>query len=249
MVEEVVASKPVRPQPTLPKATIVRREDVTADLWKIWLQPEVPFSFKPGQYCTIGLEGIERAYSIVSAPHEPYLELFIELVPHGELTPRLWKLREGAQVSIRPRAKGIFTFDPKWRNHVMVATVTGVVPYVSILRDYLHNKRTGHRFFLLQGASYHDEFGYDRELGEYARRYPGEITYVPTVSRPHEERNRGWQGQTGRVNLILEEYLLRWGLSPHDTLLYACGHPGMIEDVKARFIPKGWKVKEERFWK
>ena len=36
----------------------------------------------------------------------------------------------------------------------MVATVTGVVPYVSILRQYLHEGREGHRFFLLVGASY-----------------------------------------------------------------------------------------------
>ncbi|GBD11733.1 Ferredoxin--NADP reductase [bacterium HR23] len=249
MVDEAVVSKPARPQIALPKAVIVRREDLTPDLWKMWLQPEVPFTFKPGQYCTIGLEGIERAYSIVSAPHEPYLELFIELVPHGELTPRLWKLQVGDKVSIRPRAKGIFTFEPKWPNHVMVATVTGVVPYVSILRDYLHTGRAGHRFYILQGASYHDEFAYDKELGEYARRHPDWITYIPTVSRPHEERNKGWTGQTGRVNLILEGYLQRWGLSPQDTLIYACGHPGMIEDVKARLIPKGWKVKEERFWK
>lgn len=249
MVDEAVVSKPPRPPIALPKATIVRREDLTPDLWKIWLQPEVPFTFKPGQYCTIGLEGIERAYSIVSAPHEPYLELFIELVPHGELTPRLYKLQEGSQVSIRPRAKGIFTFEPKWRNHVMVATVTGVVPYVSILRDYLYQKHTGHRFFILQGASYHDEFAYDKELGEYARQHPDWIVYIPTVSRPLEERNKGWCGQTGRVNLIVGDYLQRWKLSPQDTLIYACGHPGMIEDVKTRFTPQGWKVKEERFWK
>ena len=60
-----------------------------------------------GQYCTIGLEGIERPYSIVSSPHEPYLELFLERVPHGALTPRLWGLRLGDPVSLRPRPKGL----------------------------------------------------------------------------------------------------------------------------------------------
>ena len=39
------------------------------------------------------------------------------------------------------------------------------------------------------------------------------------------------------------------GLDPSSTLVYACGHPGMIEDVKERLAPKGFNVKEERFWK
>ena len=34
-----------------------------------------------------------------------------------------------------------------------------------------------------------------------------------------------------------------------DTLIYACGHPGMIEDMKGKLPPKGWRFKEERFWK
>jgi NAD(P)H-flavin reductase len=32
-------------------------------------------------------------------------------------------------------------------------------------------------------------------------------------------------------------------------MVYACGHPGMIADAKDRIPPKGWKFKEERFWK
>lgn len=235
--------------PQLPEATVTRRKDLTDDSMRLWLAPDVPFSFKPGQYCTIGLENIERAYSIVSAPHEPELELFIELVPEGPLTTKLWKLHEGDKVSIRPRAKGIFVMDQKYTKHFMVATVTGVVPFVSIVRSYLHRGDEGHHFYILQGASYQDEFAYDEELGGLASSNPDTITYIPTVSRPNEDRNDGWAGITGRVNLLVEEYLDEFGLSPDSTLVYACGHPGMIEDVKARLTPKGFKVTEERFWK
>ena len=131
----------------------------------------------------------------------------------------------------------------------MVSTVTGVVPYVSILRDYVRHGRSGHRFHVLQGASYMDEFTYDRELGGLAKAHPDKVTFVPTVSRPAEERNAGWIGEEGRVNLIVEGYVEELGLSPEDTLVYACGHPGMIEDVKERMVPKGFSVEEERFWK
>lgn len=237
-----------RPRRPLPRAQLVRRKDITHDLMVVWFRPEKRFFFKPGQYCTLGLEGVERAYSIVSAPHEPELEIFVELVPHGELTPRMWRLQVGDWMSIRPSAKGLFTFEPKYPYHLMVATVTGIAPYVSILRDYLHRGESGHRFYILQGASYQDEFTYDAELSELARRYDF-IEYVPTVSRPAEPRNRGWRGETGRVNTIVEKYIEAFRLPREETLVYTCGHPGMIEDVKARLVPKGWRVKEERFWK
>jgi len=69
------------------------------------------------------------------------------------------------------------------------------------------------------------------------------------VSRPDEERNSGWKGEKGRVNAIVETQVEKLGLGKDDTLIYACGHPGMIEDVKARMTPKGYSVDEERFWK
>ena len=229
----------------------MRRREVTEDLWVIWVEPETPFTFKAGQYCTLGVEGVERAYSIISAPHEEYLEIFIELIPppDGELTPLLYPLQVGETVSIRPRAKGIFTLDPKYQSHLLVATVTGVAPFVSYIRDYLHSEGSEQRFYLLMGASYMDEFTYDKELEELARAHGESIAFVPTVSRPQEARNIGWQGETGRVNTIVGKYIQAFGLDKESTLIYACGHPGMIEDVKAQFLPEGFRVKEERFWK
>jgi NAD(P)H-flavin reductase len=234
----------------LPKAELVERRDITNDLMVIKLQPQdAPFTFKPGQYCTLGLDGIERAYSIASAPYEPWLEIFVELVPDGELTPRMWKLRVGDTISVRPRAKGIFTFDEKVHHHFMLATVTGVAPYVSIIRQHLHQGRQGHRFYVLLGASYQNELTYDGELSSLAAEYPDTIKFVPTVSRPNEGRNAGWTGAKGRVNAIAQEYLRKFTLSKDDTLIYACGHPGMIADIKEQVTPEGWKFKEERFWK
>ena len=246
------------------RAKVVARKDFTNDLFCLWFRPETEdgesfdFKFKPGQYCTLGKDGIERAYSIVSAPHEEFLEIFIELVHEGELTPKMFELKLGDYMSLRPKAKGIFTFDPKYKNHVMAATVTGIAPYVSIIRDYRHRLKSGHKFFALQGASYFDEFVYDDEFTELMKLELSEsgLVYLATVSRPDEARNKGWRengGRAGRVNEILEYYLSIWNmeynLRQDNTLVYACGHPGMIEDVKARLLPKGWKVKEERFWK
>ena len=239
------------PNPAFPKARVVERRDVTNELMVVKLEPEEggSFNFKPGQYCTLGLGPIERAYSIASAPHEKIIEIFVELVQDGELTPLIWRLQPGDAMSIRPRAKGIFTMDQKVHHHFMLATVTGVSPSVSMVRDYLHHHGEGHTFYVLLGASYYDELTYDQEFVELENRHPDVVKFVPTVSRPDDPRNQGWEGPVGRVNLVAEEYLEKFELPQDDTLVYACGHPGMIEDMKAKLPPLGWRFKEERFWK
>ena len=238
------------PNPAFPTAKLVERRDLTDDLMVIKLEPSEPFNFKPDQYCTLGLGKIERAYSIVSAPYEKYLEIFVELVPDGGLTPLMWDLKVGDCMSVRPRAKGLFLMDRKMHHHFMLATVTGLAPSISIVRQYLHDGvDEGHVFYIMYGASYADELTYDVEFNELVKKYPETVKFVPTVSRPTEARNAGWKGVTGRVNTIAEEYLEKFDPPKEDTMVYACGHPGMIEDVKAKLASKGWNFIEERFWK
>jgi ferredoxin--NADP+ reductase len=166
----------------------------------------------------------------------------------------MWDLKIGDLMSVRPRAKGIFTKDKKMHHHFMLSTVTGLAPSMSMVRQYLHDG--GHEsseekqvFYIMYGASYIDELTYDVELRELAEKYPDVVKFVPTISRPTEARNDGWTGATGRVNTIAEEYLEKFGLSIDDTKVYACGHPGMIEDMKEKLPPQGWNFIEERFWK
>ena len=241
----------------LPTAKIVHRRDHTEDLFLLWLEPSIPFHFTPGQYITVGARGIERPYSIVSAPHEPEIELFVEYVPPergGKLTPLLYARDVGDVLTMRPIAKGRFTWRPGVANHVMVATVTGIAPYVSMIRQFVHERATGAvppepaRFFVLQGGSYRDELVYDEELQTLGARDPDLIRFVASVSRPWADRNAGWSGPVGRIHLLVEEYLELWRLSKADTLVYLCGHPGMIDDASARLVPSGWSVVTERFW-
>ena len=252
MVSTQESSRPVRRlQPQMATARIVERQNLTEDLWLIKLEPSIPFPFKPGQYCTIGAEDIERPYSIVSAPEEPLIELFVELVPppDGQLTPVLYNLDVGAELTLRPKPKGIFTLDRTAKTHVFVSTVTGIAPTVSILRHALMTGEHGEReFHVLDGGSYVDELAYRDELQELADMYDF-IHFTPTVSRPNDERNAGWTGATGRVNTLVEDYLRDNNIDPETSIVYACGHPGMIEDVKERMERAGYRFKEERFWK
>src|ERR1700704_192223 len=232
-------------------ACILERRDFSGGLWAIRVDPGGPFSFKAGQYATLGLEQegkrIERAYSIVSSPYEEGLEFFLELVPQGELTPKLHKLQQGDTMLCRKIAKGRFTLDLRSgrTNHLLVSTVTGIAPYVSYVRTLYRDWKSGdspmpgnHKLYCLQGASRSWEFGYREELERYAAEVPW-LDYVATVSRPWEDEN--WKGETARVDDVLRKHADSWGLRPESTTAYLCGHPNMVENARGILQRAGWK--------
>ena len=233
------------------ESKIIQRLDLSDLMLKLWISKPENYSFKPGQYCTIGVDGIERAYSIASSPDENFLELFVELVEHGELSPIIWKMKVGDKLTLRPKAKGIFQIkETNYNNYLLICTVTGIVPYVSYVRYFLNNNSSNMKFHILQGSSYMDEFGYLEELMTISKDYPDFVTYQPTISRPKDTRNEEWIGKTGRVNIIAENYIKQKQLNIDNTIVYACGNPDMIIDIKEKLGQnKGFKVLEERFWK
>ena len=240
------------------KAVITWRRDLTPNLWIVRLQPESPVPFKAGQYVALGLPGagkmVERAYSIVSAPHETELEFFFELVPKGELNPRLYQIPVGGEVYMRRSAKGLFLLDEASgnRNHFMVATVTGVVPYVSMVRDLSRRvgqgKLVSQRLLVLEGASFSSELGYDKELVAVSCERPW-LQYLPTVSRAWLDST--WTGERGRAEDVVRKYLDSYGWTAFDTTAYLCGNPIMIENVRGILTRAGFpagSIREEMFW-
>ncbi len=227
---------------------IVKRENVTDDLWKIWLKLEDEFNFDPGQYCTVGYEGIERPYSIASSPNEELLELFIELVPEpdGVLTPLLYNLKAGEKVTVRKRAKGLFKFQEAFKNQIMLTTVTGVAPIVSMMRAMNFNS-SEYNIWIYEGASYISEFGYLEELEKVSKNNPN-INFIPTCSRPNDPVNNNWNGKTGRVNEIFSGILDDIeSANKENTIIYACGHPEMVTDISKKYSEK-YSFIEEKFW-
>ncbi len=229
-------------------ARILERHDISSDLWSFRVDPGGEFPYRSGQYATLGVvtpeKHHERPYSIVSAPHEKYLEFFFELVPHGQVTPRFHKCRVGDEITLRKTAKGNFTLDLSGHraNHFLIATVTGVAPYVSYVRSLLHDWKDGksngaHKLFILEGASRSWEMGYSAELEKVAGEVPW-LTYVPTVSRPWEDES--WKGETGRVDDLIRKYTDTWNMTPVNTKVYLCGHPNMIENTRGIVGRRGW---------
>lgn len=125
------------------RLTLTERIDFSDELAIFRLEASEPIDFTPGQYATLGLQvdgndrPLLRPYSVASAPGSTELEFFIERVDEGSLTPRLWDLERGAEVWMRNKIVGRFVLDTNYSCHLMMATVTGIGPYISIIRDQL----------------------------------------------------------------------------------------------------------------
>jgi ferredoxin/flavodoxin---NADP+ reductase len=240
------------------RAVVTARRDLTSDLWIVRVRPDDPLSFRAGQYVSIGLPSqgkvIERPYSIVSSPQEPELEFFFELVPRGELTPLLYKIGTAEEVYLRRAAKGLFLYDhaASHRHHFMVGTVTGVAPYMSILRQFVAQAREGAQIpasiTVIEAGSLSAELGYDQEFSAYAREFEW-FHYIPTVSRIWLDP--AWAGERGRAEDVLRKHLDAACCDPADTTAYLCGHPVMIENARGILARAGLpakSIKFELFW-
>lgn len=245
-------------------ATVVGREAINPQLLILRVRPDAgDYSFTPGQFAVLGLAGgaprvpeaapedatpapeklIRRAYSIASSSVErAYVEFYLTLVTTGELTPRLFALSHGSRIFLGPKASGLFTLDrvAPGQAVVLIATGTGLAPYVSMLRTMLIAD-TVRKFVVLHGARCSWDLGYRAELESLARIRPN-FTYIPSITRP--ELDPHFRGQTGRIQKLLEqgvvEQLAGVRLDPAETDVFLCGNPEMITHVKTLLENRGF---------
>ena len=224
-----------------PTMKIVR---VKPDNWEL---PE----FTAGQFISLGLpasapripdadpeekqykEGkiIRRMYSIASSSVlKEFVEFYITIVRSGALTPRIFNLQVGDRVELGKKTSGMFTLDevPDGYNIVLVATGTGVAPYISMLRSNALQKG-GEKLAVIHGAANSWDLGYSSELTLIESMSP-KFKYIPTILMPEKEP-AGWHGDTRLVEEIWRGSTLEeaWGFkpTPKNTHVFLCGNPGM----------------------
>src|SRR5690349_8764743 len=153
------------------------------------------FRFRNGQFTMVGLSDgakpLLRAYSMASPNYEDYLEFFSIKVPGGPLTSKLQHIQDGDQVVIGQKPTGTLVLDNllPGRNLYLLATGTGLAPFLSLIRD-LETYERFERVVLIHGCRFITDLAYtdylsdvlpkDEIFGDLVRE---KLIYYPTVTR------------------------------------------------------------------
>jgi len=186
----------------------------------------------------------QRSYSIASAPEDERLELTVERLDDGEVSPYLTEgLIVGDELEMRGPIGGYFVWEHALGGPLLlVAGGSGVVPFRAMLRHHaasgsdvavrcLYSART------LGDVIYRDELmGLDGADG---------IDIRLTLTR---EQPEGWEGYAGRIDrAMLEDVAWPPAEAP---LVYVCGPTGFVEAAAEILVGLGHepgRIRTERF--
>lgn len=208
------------------------------------------FRFENGHFVMVGLEvedrPLLRAYSIASPNYADELEFLSIKVDDGPLTSRLRHVGPGDTVLVGRKPVGTLVLSDlhPGRNLYLLATGTGLAPFLSVIRDPCAYERY-ERVVLVHCVRYVADLAYREYLsgGLHEDEYLGkafreQFLYYPTVTRePYVH--------TGRItDLLLSGRLSSdLGLGPPDARsdrMMICGSMTMLKDVVAILEERGF---------
>jgi ferredoxin-NADP reductase len=206
---------------------------------------------QPGQHADVRLTAedgyrAERSYSIASPPEASELELTVQRLDNGEVSPFLTgELQPDDTIQLRGPIGGYFVWSASERSRplLLVGGGSGVVPLMCILRHW-HLSSSPVPATLLYSARTREELIYHRELTALARSDP-RFTLQMTLTR---DAAPGWPGLVGRIDLPLVRTLLKDLGGAVDS--FVCGPDGFVEAASALLLQAGQPreaIRTERF--
>ncbi len=207
------------------KAKILEIIDETQKVKLFRLEKTKEFSFQPGQFAMLSIEGllsregviVKRSYSIASSPYDKYLEFCITKADNGFFSVAMHNLNAGDFVNVQA-PYGVFTVKkPVPKNTVFVAGGSGIAPLMSIIRSLKNENAFPKGFRLFYGFRTPADFVYGKELQELAKKRA--ISLIAAIDKPA----KGWNGETGFVSEVLSRHC---DFEKSDA--YLCGPPVMV---------------------
>jgi ferredoxin-NADP reductase len=237
---------PSRWQDAVIQRIVARTQRVISVFLRVRLNPSVA-----GQHVDVRLTApdgyqAQRSYSIASAPGGDDIELAIERLEDGEVSPYFHEVaRPGDTIEVRGPIGGHFV----WRAEdggpiLLIAGGSGVVPLMAIVREWsAHEPKTP--ALLVYSARTWEELVFRDELLNTQAQEPN-FTLVATTTRGSRHRAEDFDRRLGQS--LLRTVLTRWGCTARE--VYVCGSNIFVEAVTASLVleavPPG-SIRTERY--
>jgi ferredoxin--NADP+ reductase len=222
----------------------------TERLFSFTTTRDAAMRFSNGHFTMLGLRAgdkpLLRAYSIASANYEDHLEFLSIKVPDGPLTSRLQHVRVGDTLLVGRKPTGTLLVDYllPGRRLYLLATGTGLAPFMSIVRDPATYERFA-QVVLVHGVRQRGELAYQQLLTEQlpGHEFVGEavkqqLLYYPTVTR-EAFRTMGRITELVESGRIFRDLGLP-RLDPAEDRVMLCGSPPMLRDLRHLLASAGF---------
>ncbi|ASV32825.1 ferredoxin--NADP(+) reductase [Candidatus Williamhamiltonella defendens] len=227
------------------------------------IQIEAPIDpFIAGQYTKLALEidgtRVQRAYSYVNAPSDHRLEIYLVTVPGGKLSIPLHRLCIGEDIIVASKAQGFFILSevPVCKTLWMLATGTGIGPYLSILQEGKDVERF-ERMILVHAVRFASDLSYLPLMKKLEKRYQGRLSIQTVVSREKTSHSL-----MGRIPELIEKGTLEASVNQkieaQSSHVMLCGNPQMVKDtfktleehrqMRKHFRKKPGHMSSEQYW-
>ena len=235
----------------------LRQETVTGvhhwsdELFSFTTTRDPGFRFKNGHFTMIGLpvdsKPLLRAYSIVSANYEDYLEFFSIKVQDGPLTSRLQHLQVGDPILVSRKPTGTLIADHllPGKHLYLLSTGTGLAPFMSIVKDpEIYDAYE--KVILVHGVRNIKELAYSETISQklpnnefFGEQVQNKLIYYPTVTR-EPFHNRGRLTDLMNNNKLFADIGLPTPNLDHDRFML-CGSPAMLKETGGILDDQGFK--------
>jgi ferredoxin-NADP reductase len=205
---------------------------------------------RPGQHLDLRLTAedgyqAQRSYSIASAPAAGAVDITVELVADGEVSPFMHQVvTVGDRLELRGPIGGYFVWDGSSPDPVLlVAGGSGVVPLMAMVR---HRATIGASVptTLLYSSRTAEDVIYRSELDSFATTSPGlRVVHTLTRSQP-----ASWTGYRRRVDREMLADVIDGNRS--SLQVFVCGPTPLVESVAENLVGLGLppaRVRTERF--
>jgi ferredoxin-NADP reductase len=230
------------------EATVAETVPETAQTVTLHLDVPAWRGHRAGQHVDVRLTAddgyaAQRSYSIASPPGIDRIELTVERIDDGEVSPWLTTVADvGDQFELRGPIGGWFVWDGNDTAPVLlVGGGSGVVPLMAILRHHAASGSTAAMHLLYSARTLGDVI-YRRGLEELAGPHRAVTLTLTRESSPD------WVGRRGRVNA---DMLAEVGWPPSvRPRCYVCGPTPFVETVANALVALGHdpaRVRTERF--
>ncbi|KKR01032.1 MAG: oxidoreductase FAD/NAD(P)-binding subunit, CDP-4-dehydro-6-deoxyglucose reductase [Microgenomates group bacterium GW2011_GWC1_39_12] len=222
-------------------ATVTNKLQLSPHVYEFTFQVPREMTFMPGQYATFIIDNqTRRQYSFASPCINPKeFEIVVDVTPMGPGSKFFLEKNVGDAIEILAPL-GTFYLDIPTTSVVFIATGTGIVPFRTMIEEYLTSGGK-ENIVLLWGLRHEEDIFWKDILEGWQQKYPN-FHYSIVLSKPSDS----WQGKKGHVTEHIREEILT--IETHT--FYLCGNRHMISDVKtdllAHQVPEDY-IKTEMF--